>query len=193
MAKHYAWLNTGTGEFGREKNWPDCESKTKGVKGRRFKSFGTEKLAQEWLDSGGEYEKKTDKIKEEIKIELKELPATTIFFDAGTGGPTKGVKVRVTDKFKNPLLQKVCPFVPEVVTSKLGADAPIVGGIKVALDYAEEQIIMLWKSQENDMEAYMDILLKERLVSYYEKHILEDVMPFWDRRCIDKEYGGYIT
>ena len=43
------------------------------------------------------------------------------------------------------------------------------------------------------MEAYMDILLKERLVSYYEKHILEDVMPFWDRRCIDKEYGGYIT
>ena len=32
----------------------------------------------------------------------------------------------------------------------------------------------------------MDILLKERLVSYYEKHILEDVMPFWDRRCIDK-------
>ena len=24
------------------------------------------------------------------------------------------------------------------------------------------------------MEAYMDILLKERLVSYYEKHILED-------------------
>ena len=39
----------------------------------------------------------------------------------------------------------------------------------------------------------MDILLKERLVSYYEKHILEDVMPFWDRRCIDKEYGGYIT
>mgnify|MGYP001509513474 CR=1 FL=1 len=31
------------------------------------------------------------------------------------------------------------------------------------------------------MEAYMDILLKERLVSYYEKHILEDVMPFWSR------------
>lgn len=28
------------------------------------------------------------------------------------------------------------------------------------------------------MEAYMDILLKERLVSYYEKHILEDVSHF---------------
>ena len=38
----------------------------------------------------------------------------------------------------------------------------------------------------------MDILLKERLVSYYEKHILEDVMPFWDRRCIDKEYGHMV-
>ena len=120
MAKHYAWLNTGTGEFGIEKNWPDCESKTKGVKGMRFKSFGTEKLAQEWLDSGGEYEKKTDKIKEEIKIELKELPATTIFFDAGTGGPTKGVKVRVTDKFKNPLLQKI------VKKDKLTADGNLL-------------------------------------------------------------------
>ena len=120
MAKHYAWLNTGTGEFGIEKNWPDCESKTKGVKGMRFKSFGTEKLAQEWLDSGGEYEKKADRIKEEIKIELKELPATTIFFDAGTGGPTKGVKVRVTDKFKNPLLQKI------VKKDKLTADGNLL-------------------------------------------------------------------
>ena len=120
MAKHYAWLNTGTGEFGIEKNWPDCESKTKGVKGMRFKSFGTEKLAQDWLDSGGEYEKKTDKIKEEIKIELKELPATTIFFDAGTGGPIKGVKVRVTDKFKNPLLQKI------VKKDKLTADGNLL-------------------------------------------------------------------
>lgn len=28
---------------------------------------------------------------------------------------------------------------------------------------------------------------------YYKKHILEDVMPFWDERCIDKECGGYFT
>lgn len=28
---------------------------------------------------------------------------------------------------------------------------------------------------------------------YYENHILEDIMPFWDERCIDKEYGGYFT
>ena len=38
----------------------------------------------------------------------------------------------------------------------------------------------------------MDILLKERLVSYYEKHILEDVMPFWDRRCIDKNTADIL-
>lgn len=44
------------------------------------------------------------------------------------------------------ILGKVCPFVPEVVTSKLGEDAPVIGGVKVALDYAEEQIVMLWKS-----------------------------------------------
>lgn len=120
MAKHYAWLNTNTGEFGIETVWGLCEAKTKGNKGMRFKSFPTEKAAQDWLDSGGEYEKKADKIKEEIKIELKELPATTIFFDAGTGGPIKGVKVRVTDKFKNPLLQKI------VKKDKLTADGNLL-------------------------------------------------------------------
>lgn len=30
-------------------------------------------------------------------------------------------------------------------------------------------------------------------VTYYEKHICEDIMPFWDARCIDKENGGYLT
>ena len=44
------------------------------------------------------------------------------------------------------ILEKICPFVPEVVVSKLGVNAPVIGGIKVALDYAEEQIVMLWKS-----------------------------------------------
>ncbi len=24
-------------------------------------------------------------------------------------------------------------------------------------------------------------------------HILEDIMPFWDQRCLDRQYGGYIT
>lgn len=30
-------------------------------------------------------------------------------------------------------------------------------------------------------------------VKYYENHILNGVMPFWDNRCIDKECGGYFT
>ncbi len=25
------------------------------------------------------------------------------------------------------------------------------------------------------------------------KHILEDIMPFWDTRCLDRESGGYLT
>lgn len=39
----------------------------------------------------------------------------------------------------------------------------------------------------------MDQLLKEQLVFYYEKHITEDIMPFWDERCIDRSCGGYLT
>lgn len=43
------------------------------------------------------------------------------------------------------VLEKICPFVPQVVVSKLGVNAPVIGGVRVALDYAEEQIVMLWK------------------------------------------------
>ena len=39
----------------------------------------------------------------------------------------------------------------------------------------------------------MNRLQKEELTAYYKKHILEEVMPFWDERCIDKIYGGYLT
>ena len=39
----------------------------------------------------------------------------------------------------------------------------------------------------------MEQLLKERVAHYYEKHITEDIMPFWDERCIDKSCGGYLT
>lgn len=38
----------------------------------------------------------------------------------------------------------------------------------------------------------MNTKIKE-YVNYYEKHILEDIMPFWDKRCIDNECGGYFT
>lgn len=37
------------------------------------------------------------------------------------------------------------------------------------------------------------ILKLKQYIEYYEKHILEDIMPFWDSRCIDTECGGYIT
>ena len=38
----------------------------------------------------------------------------------------------------------------------------------------------------------MSEVTKEYMLNI-KKHILEDIMPFWDNRCIDSEYGGYIT
>ncbi|MFZ5911854.1 MAG: AGE family epimerase/isomerase [Chloroflexota bacterium] len=32
-----------------------------------------------------------------------------------------------------------------------------------------------------------------KYVADIKKHILEGIMPFWDNRCLDSEYGGYIT
>lgn len=43
------------------------------------------------------------------------------------------------------VLRRTCPFVPKVVVSKLGVDAPVIGGIKVALEGAEKQLITYWK------------------------------------------------
>lgn len=27
----------------------------------------------------------------------------------------------------------------------------------------------------------------------YEKELLENVVPFWEKHCVDKEFGGYFT
>ncbi|MCI6466700.1 MULTISPECIES: AGE family epimerase/isomerase [Faecalicatena] len=39
----------------------------------------------------------------------------------------------------------------------------------------------------------MEHKVKGGIASCYKEHIQEEVMPFWDARCIDKEYGGYLT
>jgi N-acylglucosamine 2-epimerase len=41
------------------------------------------------------------------------------------------------------------------------------------------------------MEHMSEIIKK--YISEIRKHILEDIMPFWDTRCLDRESGGYIT
>ena len=35
--------------------------------------------------------------------------------------------------------------------------------------------------------------ITRKYVTEIKKHILEDIMPFWDSRCLDRQYGGYIT
>lgn len=34
---------------------------------------------------------------------------------------------------------------------------------------------------------------KEAYLQYYKNHIVNDIMPFWDSRCIDTRCGGYLT
>ncbi len=35
--------------------------------------------------------------------------------------------------------------------------------------------------------------IAEKYADFYRNHLVKDIMPFWESRCIDKEYGGYIT
>jgi len=43
------------------------------------------------------------------------------------------------------VLRRTCPFVPKIAVSQLGIDAPVIGGIKIALESAEKQLITYWK------------------------------------------------
>ena len=97
--KYYAY-------FFDEKNngivdtWSECEKIVHGTKAR-YKSFIDKSVAQDWLDSGANYEK---------KISLKTPVNTTlekgIYFDSGTGRGI-GVEVRVTDENKENILDKI--------------------------------------------------------------------------------------
>ena len=33
----------------------------------------------------------------------------------------------------------------------------------------------------------------EKFIERYENTLVNDVIPFWEKNCIDKEYGGYFT
>ena len=97
--KYYAY-------FFDEKNngivdtWSECEKIVHGTKAR-YKSFIDKSVAQDWLDSGANYER---------NISLKTPVNTTlekgIYFDSGTGRGI-GVEVRVTDENKENILDKI--------------------------------------------------------------------------------------
>ena len=33
----------------------------------------------------------------------------------------------------------------------------------------------------------------EKFIERYEKTLVNDVIPFWEKNCVDKEFGGYFT
>jgi len=67
--KFYAYFIIDTNENGILENWTDCQKKVTGEKAR-YKSFKTFSDAQEWLNSGANYEKNSllYKIMNEKKI-----------------------------------------------------------------------------------------------------------------------------
>ena len=77
-------------------------SKVSGKKAR-YKSFKSLLEAQNWLNSGANYEKKEKKNLTEL---YSELERDAIYFDAGTGRGN-GVEVRLTDFDGNSLLHKI--------------------------------------------------------------------------------------
>ena len=100
--KFYAYFIIDTNENGILENWADCQKKVSGKKAR-YKSFKNFSEAQEWLNSGANYEKKE---KSDLTKLYSELERDAIYFDAGTGRGN-GVEVRLTDFDGNSLLYKI--------------------------------------------------------------------------------------
>ena len=96
----YAYYLVETKETGIVDSWDKC-SNIVNNKNAKFKKFKTEKLAQEWIDSGF----KSDDNKNLIK--------NAIYFDAGTGRGI-GVEVRVTDVNKNSILNNWKIYLEEI-------------------------------------------------------------------------------
>lgn len=84
-------------------NWESCKKIITGTKAR-YKSFKNRLDAETWLNSGANYDynKKSEKNKEILNSKLE----NGIYFDAGTGRGL-GVEVRITDKNKKSLLEKL--------------------------------------------------------------------------------------
>ena len=100
--KFYAYFIINTNENGILENWAECQKKVSGKKAR-YKSFKSLLEAQEWLNSGANYEKKE---KKDLTKLYSELEREAIYFDAGTG-QGNGVEVRLTDFDGNSLLYKI--------------------------------------------------------------------------------------
>lgn len=137
--KFYAYFITDTNETGILENWTDCQKKVSGKKAR-YKSFKSLLEAQNWLNSGANYEKKEKKNLTEL---YSELERDAIYFDAGTGRGN-GVEVRLTDFEGNSLLHKIMDkkiinefgnyYVADTRTNNFGE----LVGIYTALVYAKK-------------------------------------------------------
>ena len=95
--KYYAYYLIDGGKAGISDSWDECSEIVKGVKAR-YKSFKTQKEAEDWLQLGANYEIKT--------TNKKALDKEALYFDAGTGRGI-GVEVRVTDYTGSSILHKI--------------------------------------------------------------------------------------
>ena len=58
--KYYAYVIESKGDMGVLTSWPECQKKVKGQKAR-YKGFITKLEAENWIEAGGNYEKKLNK------------------------------------------------------------------------------------------------------------------------------------
>jgi hypothetical protein len=137
--KYYAYHLVENNESGILETWSECEKLVKGKKAR-YKSFPSVKEAEEWLNSGAEYEVKEKKI--------PKLEKNALYFDAGTGRGI-GVEVRVTDYKGTTLLpmilpkEKVSEYGNYVLKKGRTNNYGELVGIYIALKYAAKKGIKL--------------------------------------------------
>lgn len=131
--KFYGYLLLESNSYGVVDSWDKCKALVQGKKAR-YKGFGSEAEAKQWLEQGANYEKKEEK-KKEIQQQLPD----GVYFDSGTGRGI-GVEVRVSDVNGKSLLHHSSykKFINEFGNIPLGKERTNNYGELVALYIAME-------------------------------------------------------
>lgn len=192
--KYYAYNLFEVGKKGIVTSWEECQNITSMGKAR-YKSFKTEKEANEWLDLGGRYLSQ-----EELRSTLPE----GIYFDAGTGRGI-GTEVRVTDKMGNSILHKLLPgdkinpygnyLTPDGSTNNFGELLGLYCALKIALHegiyniYGDSNLVISYWSKgiiKKDSQKQTTLDLAEKVIILRKKfeavggsisHVSGDINP----------------
>ena len=145
-------------------SWAECERRTRG-RSARYRRFSDRASARAWLAAGARYQ---DRASDKASA-VRQMPADSVFFDAGTGRG-RGTEVKVVDRDGVPLLHLTDPPEGELTA---------------------EGTLLLGRGRTNNYGELLGCLLGLRAAAALgAKHLFGDsrlVLDYWSLGKVTKE------